>query len=65
MMLAQRFQVGERVCALQPIGWLSKRSQGTITRAFFGFDTYAVCFDEAASIRVVAGYMLEHLADWA
>lgn len=63
MMFVQRFQVGERVCALQPIGWINKRSHGTITRVFFGFDTYGVCFDEAASIRLVPGHMLEHLAD--
>jgi hypothetical protein len=63
MMLAQRFQVGERVCVLQPIGWLNKRSRGTIARVFFGFDTYGVCFDEAESIHVVPGHLLEHLSD--
>jgi hypothetical protein len=62
-MLVQRFHVGERVCALQPIGWVNTRSHGTITRVFFGFDIYGVRFDETASIRVVPGHMLAHLAD--
>ena len=61
MMLAQRFQLGERICVLQPIGWINKHSHGTITRVFFGQDTYGVCFDEAESIRVVPGHLLEHL----
>ena len=54
-----RFQVEDRVCTLQPIGWLNKGSYGTITRVFFGMDTYAVRFDDLTSIRVVPGYVLE------
>jgi hypothetical protein len=60
-MLVQRFQMGERVCALQPIGWVTRGSYGTIVRVFFGMDTYGVRFDHQTSIHVVTGLELEHI----
>jgi hypothetical protein len=60
-MLAQRFQVGERVRTLQPVGWISRGSHGTITQVFFGTDTYGVRFDHQTSIRVVSGLELEQI----
>jgi hypothetical protein len=63
LMQQQRFHLEDRVRTLQPVGWVTRGSYGTIVRVFFGMDIYGVCFDEVASIRVVPGHMLEHLSD--
>jgi hypothetical protein len=63
LMQQQRFRIEDRIRTLQPVGWVTRGSYGTIVRVFFGFDTYGVCFDGAGSIRVVPGHMLERLSD--
>ena len=60
-MQQQRFQVEDRVRTLQPIGWVSRGSHGTVVLVFFGMDTYGVRFDHQTSIRVVTGQELERM----
>jgi len=60
-MQQQRFHVEDRVRTLQPVGWLTRGSYGTIVRVFFGTDTYGVRFDHQTSIRVVPGQELEQI----
>ncbi len=60
-MQQQRFQVEDRIRTLQPVGWVTRGSSGTIMRVFFGMDTYGVRFDHQTSIRVVTGLELEQI----
>jgi hypothetical protein len=61
LMQQQRFHVEDRVRTLQPVGWVSRGSYGTVVRVFFGTDTYGVRFDHQISIRIVNGHELERL----
>jgi hypothetical protein len=60
-MQQQRFRVADRIRTLQPVGWVTRGSYGTIVRVFFGMDTYGVRFDHQTSIRVVTGLELEQI----